>query len=227
MASGTSDVWLSSLVLLTSIVLLRGASTDDKDWMYNMMTSLNKQRPEAPRDQYSPLWDYVILGEEPTRNTLVEDALKRLFPATGQPGTDRKTTTKRFGFGGLICCNHPPTRPPQVKQTKRFDPDRAIDMTRLKSMILSTILRSFIEEESNGNLEPRESEAIISSGQESGDPNLHEEKPLWEEPADTKDSAMNRRGVKMVDKTLQGPNRLEKLVDIGQQMLTNSDPHSK
>ncbi|XP_055866460.1 uncharacterized protein LOC106072354 isoform X3 [Biomphalaria glabrata] len=115
---------------LTLIVLVQGKYTDDKDWLSKVVNSLSldeTDRHSAGGIDASEVDAYMTPEHQNDPTEFPSEFLK----------------PKRIGFGGLLCCNHPPTRPPSHKR------DSLNDVYAVKSQLLASIFKDIVESSVN------------------------------------------------------------------------------
>ncbi|RUS88805.1 hypothetical protein EGW08_003435 [Elysia chlorotica] len=131
---------VSKLVLLVVLVAPRtGASDESKDWLWKLLTSHN-ENPDSLSSSYngdgeiSPnLQDLLSKSSQLRLDPSFLADLKQQLSAEYLVDREKELGKRQFG-GGLLCCNHPPTRPPSPKSLKRAEEDE-----RVKDWLISQL----------------------------------------------------------------------------------------
>ncbi|GFS12372.1 hypothetical protein ElyMa_001370000 [Elysia marginata] len=123
MASNVADVLLKFTVLLLLLVPKSGANDDNKEWLWKLLTSLDQPTDpdvssysgDSDSDSGPNLQDLLSTTSQLHLDPRMLADLKQQLSAAFPSDRDIPSATKR-GFSGLLCCNHPPTKPPSTKR---------------------------------------------------------------------------------------------------------------
>ncbi|KAK3775843.1 hypothetical protein RRG08_041556 [Elysia crispata] len=149
MMAGTLKDFVSKMFLLVVLIAIRpGAGDDSKDWLWKLLTSRNDS-PGSHESSYAR-------DEEIGPSLLPKSSQLRLDPKflaelkqelrEDYLAEKEKEMAKRQAFGGLLCCNQPPTRPPSRKKPKRADYEE-----RVKDWIISQLFEPVVRPGADGS----------------------------------------------------------------------------
>ncbi|CAL1530079.1 unnamed protein product [Lymnaea stagnalis] len=180
MGLGCVNIVFSGVILVSMAAVLQCSQAGDNNWWNGLLNKFSSV--SADRELNHVIDRDFEPSNDRSQEKDLDDALIKFYQAFKTKEDDDSEEDKRVGFGGLLCCNHPPTKQPTIKRSH----PGVIDERMVKSMILSTILKTILDESSDRHSLNDQDSYRLDIGQNLGDPSSSD---------DDDNLMMQRRGV--------------------------------